>query len=174
MYDLDILQIIRTLCIIWTLCRPSGYFSDHTDKLPSFLVLLGSSGSFLDHPGTVRIIRTLFRRPGSVRNFYISSRHFWDRPDILHTIWILLNQCECLRWWTSGVVNVWGGERLILQRGWWRSGVVNVWFYNGGGERLGWWMSGWWTSYNPDFGRSCMPNCWHKVNFYGTTENFGV
>ena len=129
MYDLDILQIIRTLCIIWTLCRPSGYFSDHTDKLHSFLVLLGSSGSFLDHPDTVRIIRTLFRRPGSARNFYISSRHFWDRPDILHTIWILLNQCECL--------------------GWWMSGVVNVWFYTGGGERPGWWMSRWWTSYNP-------------------------
>ena len=56
-------------------------------------------------------------------------------------------------WWRSGVVNVWGGERL----GWWMSGVVNVWFYTGGGERLGWWMSGvvnvwggerlrWWTS----------------------------
>ena len=51
------------------------------------------------------------------------------------------------RWWTSrvvnvwfytGVVNVWGGERL----GWWTSGVVNVWFYTGGGERLGWWTSG--------------------------------
>ena len=34
----------------------------------------------------------------------------------------------------SGVVNVWGGERL----GWWMSGVVNVW----GGERLRWWTSG--------------------------------
>ena len=46
----------------------------------------------------------------------------------------------------SGVVNVWGGERLILHRGgerlrWWTSGVVNVWFYKGGGERLGWWTS---------------------------------
>ena len=51
---------------------------------------------------------------------------------------------ECLGWWTSdftkGVVNVWGGNRL----GWWTSEVVNVW----GGEHLGWWMSGWWKSYN--------------------------
>ena len=38
----------------------------------------------------------------------------------------------------SGVVNVWGGERLR----WWMSGVVNVWFYTGGGERLRWWTSG--------------------------------
>ena len=56
-------------------------------------------------------------------------------------------------WWTSEVVNVWGGERL----GWWTSGVVNVWFYTGGGECLRWWTSGvvnvwggerlgWWTS----------------------------
>ena len=49
---------------------------------------------------------------------------------------------ERLRWWTSEVVNVWGGERLISHRGWWTSEVVNVW----GGERLilhwGWWMSG--------------------------------
>ena len=60
---------------------------------------------------------------------------------------------ERLRWWTSEVVNVWGGECL----GWWTSdftlGVVNVW----GGECLGWWTSevvnvwggerlGWWTS----------------------------
>ena len=35
-------------------------------------------------------------------------------------------------------MNVWGGERLILHWGWWTSGVVNVW----GGERLGWWTSG--------------------------------
>ena len=50
-------------------------------------------------------------------------------------------------------MNVWGGDRLILQRGWWTSEVVSVW----GGERLGWWTSGvgnvwggehlrWWTS----------------------------
>ena len=66
---------------------------------------------------------------------------------------------ERLGWWISEVVNVWGGERLILHWGWWTSGVVNVW----GGERLGWWTSGvvnvwfytgggerlgWWTSYN--------------------------
>ena len=38
-----------------------------------------------------------------------------------------------LVWWTSEVVNVWGGERLILHRGWWTSEVVNVW----GGECLG-------------------------------------
>ena len=49
---------------------------------------------------------------------------------------------ECLGRWMSEVVNVWGGERLILHWGWWTSGVVNVWFYTGGGERLRWWTSG--------------------------------
>ena len=46
---------------------------------------------------------------------------------ILHWGWWMSGDGECLRWWTSGVVNVWGGERLI---------------YTGGGERLGWWKSG--------------------------------
>ena len=66
----------------------------------------------------------------------------------LYTVFIAVcfgkSNNKCTLWWMSGVVNVWGGERL----GWWMSGVVNVWFYTGGGERLGWWMSGWWTSYN--------------------------
>ena len=48
---------------------------------------------------------------------------------------------ECLGWWMSEVVNVWGGERLILHWGWWTSdftlGVVNVWSGEClGGERL--------------------------------------
>ena len=43
---------------------------------------------------------------------------------------------ERLRWWMSGVMNVWGNECwgdecLILGRGWWKSefsqGVMNVW-----------------------------------------------
>ena len=63
--------------------------------------------------------------------------------------------CTCCAYWgwMSEVLNVWGGERLR----WWTSGVVNVWFYTGGGERLGWWMSGWWTSYNPSkaYPKSC-------------------
>ena len=37
-------------------------------------------------------------------------------------------------WWYLKQSNM----EMILQRGWWMSGVVNVW----GGERLGWWMSG--------------------------------
>ena len=44
---------------------------------------------------------------------------------------------ECLGWWTSVVVNVWGCKCL----GWWTSnftqGVMNVW----GGENLRWWTS---------------------------------
>ena len=79
--------------------------------------------------------------------------------------WFYKGGGERLGWWTSdftlGVVNIWGGECLILQRGWWTSGVVNVWYHKGGGERLGWLTSGvvdvwfytgggeclrWWTS----------------------------
>jgi len=26
----------------------------------------------------------------------------------------------------------------------------------------------------PDFGKSCMPNYWHQINFLATPENFGV
>ena len=52
-------------------------------------------------------------------------------------VWFYTGGDECLGWWMSEVVNVWGGEYL----GWWTSdftqGVVTVW----GGERLGWWTS---------------------------------
>ena len=45
-------------------------------------------------------------------------------------VWFYIGGDECLWWWMSEVVNVWGGERLILDWGWWTSdftlGVVNV------------------------------------------------
>ena len=48
---------------------------------------------------------------------------------------------ERLRWWMSGVMNVW-----FYNYGWWMSevmnvGVMNVWFWVGGDESPRWWMS---------------------------------